>query len=176
MNNDNNLTGFLPLGSVILLDGGEKRLMIIGRKQISVETQKEFDYAGVLFPEGYQNADQLYLFNADDITYIFQMGLLDSEELSFQDLLNNQVSENHNRIYLDEKRKLENIIQKIAEMNATIESEWKGQYFADYLKTYEEFEKAMTDFIKHLEKGDALLQEHEEKNMINIAQSNNGAI
>lgn len=88
MNNDKQMLTLLPLGSVILLEGGEKRLIIVGRKQISTETEEEFDYAGVLFPEGYQNADNFYLFNHSNIESIFQMGLIDSEELAFQQLLN----------------------------------------------------------------------------------------
>lgn len=58
--------GYLPLGSVVSLTGGKKRLSIIGRIQISSETKEQFDYAGVLFPEGYQQADKLYLFNNSD--------------------------------------------------------------------------------------------------------------
>ena len=88
MNNEEQKLSYLPLGTVILLEGGEKRLIIVGRKQISVETRKEFDYAGVLFPEGYQTAETLYLFNHSDIESIFQMGLVDSEEINFQALLN----------------------------------------------------------------------------------------
>lgn len=84
MNHEEQKLSYLPLGTVVLLEGGEKRLIIIGRKQISVETKKEFDYAGVLFPEGYQSSENLYLFNHSDVENIFQMGLIDSEELSYQ--------------------------------------------------------------------------------------------
>lgn len=79
--------GYLPLGSVVSLTGGQKRLSIIGRTQVSAETKEQFDYAGVLFPEGYQQADQLYLFNNSDIEHISQMGLIDDEELAFQHFL-----------------------------------------------------------------------------------------
>ena len=84
MNREEQKLSYLPLGTVILLEGGEKRLIVVGRKQISVETKKEFDYAGVLFPEGYQSAENLYLFNHSDVESVFQMGLIDDEELNFQ--------------------------------------------------------------------------------------------
>ncbi|TNU81190.1 DUF4176 domain-containing protein [Lactococcus lactis] len=87
MNHEEQKLSYLPLGTVVLLERGEKRLIIIGRKQISVETEKEFDYAGVLFPEGYQSSENLYLFNHSDVENIFQMGLIDSEELSYQTFL-----------------------------------------------------------------------------------------
>ena len=88
MNREEQKLSYLPLGTVVLLEGGEKRLIIIGRNQISVETKKEFDYAGVLFPEGYQSADNLYLFNHSDIKSIFQIGLIDDEELAYQSIIN----------------------------------------------------------------------------------------
>jgi hypothetical protein len=162
MNNEN-LKGFLPLGSVVLLEGGEKRLMIVGRKQIQETSRQSYDYSAVLFPEGYQNANQLYLFNAEDISYIFQMGLLDSEELAFQNLLSEQ-TRNHNTIYLEAKKKIENAIQSIKEMNDTVESEWQGQLFKSYLETYQQLDEKMTDFIQLLGKGDTLLQEYEQEN------------
>lgn len=106
MENKVELKGFLPLGSVVLLTGGEKRLMIIGRKQVSAESKKVFDYSAVLFPEGYLNAEQLYLFNAEDIAFVFQMGLLDSEEIAFQKILSESAqSEPEPSVYLEAKEK-----------------------------------------------------------------------
>ena len=43
----------LPIGSVVTLKEGTKRLMIIGRLQQNVRTKKVYDYAGCLWPEGY---------------------------------------------------------------------------------------------------------------------------
>ena len=44
----------LPIGSVVLLENGEKRLMISGIMQSDAEKQgKEFDYLGILYPEGH---------------------------------------------------------------------------------------------------------------------------
>ena len=43
----------LPLGSIVVLKNGYKKLMIIGRKQIQQSENKIWDYLGVLYPEGY---------------------------------------------------------------------------------------------------------------------------
>lgn len=45
----------LPIGSVVTLKEGTKRLMIIGRLQQNVRTKKVYDYAGCLWPEGYMD-------------------------------------------------------------------------------------------------------------------------
>ncbi|WP_461221006.1 DUF4176 domain-containing protein [Lactococcus cremoris] len=73
-----NLKEFLPLGSVVLLAGGEEKLMIIGHKQIEIETKREFDYSAVLFPDGYKDELALYHFNREEIVYIFQTGFFDN--------------------------------------------------------------------------------------------------
>lgn len=42
----------LPIGSVVLLRGGEKRLMICGRIQTRAGSDKVYDYSACLYPEG----------------------------------------------------------------------------------------------------------------------------
>lgn len=76
---------YLPLGSVVLLKGGSKRIMIYGRKQIQVGTDTEWDYIACLFPEGNINEEYTYLFNHDQIERIIFLGLQDEEELYFRD-------------------------------------------------------------------------------------------
>lgn len=52
----------LPIGSVVTLKEGTKKLMIIGRLQQNVNTQKIYDYAGCLWPEGiWTRIDVMYL-------------------------------------------------------------------------------------------------------------------
>ena len=74
---------YLPLGSVVLLKGGKKRIMIYGRKQGDIKTHIEYDYVGCLYPEGMINANATFLFNHDDIERIFFLGLQDAEEDAF---------------------------------------------------------------------------------------------
>ena len=56
----------LPIGSVVTLKEGTKRLMIIGRLQQNVRTKKVYDYAGCLWPEGYMDKEHCYVFNHDE--------------------------------------------------------------------------------------------------------------
>ena len=77
--------GVLPVGSVVLLEESTKKLMILGYLQ-SMEgdsEQKIYDYCGCLFPEGYMSADQVYLFDHEQIEEIFFLGYQDQEEQEF---------------------------------------------------------------------------------------------
>lgn len=74
----------LPIGSVVLLQKAEKRLMIVGIKQIDAEGKgKEYDYLGVLYPEGHMGEDFQYLFNHEDIDEVIFKGYEDYERESF---------------------------------------------------------------------------------------------
>ena len=66
------MDGFLPIGSVVLLKGAQKKLMIIGRFQVSVKTEKIYDYSGCLYPEGFMNPQDLFLFQNDDIEKVYE--------------------------------------------------------------------------------------------------------
>lgn len=86
---------FLPIGSVVLLKGGKKRVMICGRLQARVEDAVLFDYSACLFPEGIINPKELYLFNNEDIDTVFFVGLQDSEEFAFRTYLQKQIEQSN---------------------------------------------------------------------------------
>ena len=93
------LDNFLPIGSVVLLKDAEKKLMIIGIKQIKEdEEQKEFDYIGVLYPEGYLGNDTNYLFNHTDINDIVFTGYTNPERNEFIDFLKEAYLKQENEI------------------------------------------------------------------------------
>ena len=72
---------YLPLGSVVLLKGGIKKLVIVGRG-LTVkmgEKIKFFDYAGAQFPEGIMG-DQLGYFNHDGIASVVFKGYSDDDD------------------------------------------------------------------------------------------------
>jgi len=80
-------TGLLPIGSVVLLKNSTKKVMIIGLCQTEatdVNEEKVWDYAGCLFPEGYLNPDELYLFNGEQIESIYAFGYQDEEQFEFK--------------------------------------------------------------------------------------------
>ena len=77
--------GLLPIGSVVLLKDSTKRVMIIGLCQKGTsDPDKVWDYAGVVFPEGYMSADKVFLFDTAQIEQIYQIGYLDAESHNFK--------------------------------------------------------------------------------------------
>lgn len=80
----------LPIGSVVILKGGKKSLMIFGRKQMSNIDNKVWDYLGCLYPEGCLGAEYCFLFNEEDIEEIIFKGYSDkNNELFEKKLLGN---------------------------------------------------------------------------------------
>ena len=72
---------FHPLGSVVLVRGGIKKIMVIARG-LAAEVQgeiKAFDYGGCLYPEGLI-AEQLLYFNHADIAKVVFKGFVDDDE------------------------------------------------------------------------------------------------
>ncbi|WP_339177687.1 DUF4176 domain-containing protein [Oceanobacillus sp. FSL W7-1293] len=95
------MESLLPNGTIVLLKGGNKRLMIYGRKQLvtdeemeNLQTEEEenteqqmYDYIGVPYPEGYISQEYTYVFNHADIIDIVSHGYEDEEEEKFQKIL-----------------------------------------------------------------------------------------
>lgn len=73
----------LPIGSVVILNGGQKKLMIFGVKQTDNNTGTEYDYIGVLYPEGNIGEQGQFLFNQSDIEQVFFQGYEDDERDEF---------------------------------------------------------------------------------------------
>ena len=79
---------FLPIGTVVLLKGAKKRLMITGFCSFDEEKKdKAFDYTGCLYPEGIISSKQMALFNHDQIDKVFYLGYSDQEEKIFKQKL-----------------------------------------------------------------------------------------
>ena len=94
MNEQNIKEKYLPVGTVVLLKNGSKRIMINGFCTMdSNQPERVYDYSGVLFPEGSLSSDQTLLFDHNQIIRIDHMGLEDNEEKEFKiklvELLNN---------------------------------------------------------------------------------------
>ncbi len=76
---------YLPLGTIVVLKGGTKKIMIYGRQQYQLsENQKLWDYVGCLYPEGFISDDYNIFFNQEEVQTIVFNGYEDSEELEFQ--------------------------------------------------------------------------------------------
>lgn len=74
----------LPIGSVVLLKGGEKRLMICGRIQTRAGSDKVYDYSACLYPEGITGPAGMYFFDREAVETVFFLGFQDKEELDFR--------------------------------------------------------------------------------------------
>lgn len=64
----------LPIGTVVLLKGAIKKLVIIGILQKAADSGQQYDYMGVLYPEGFLKPEMTFLFNHDDITDVIFRG------------------------------------------------------------------------------------------------------
>ncbi len=79
---------FLPIGTVVLLKDGIKRVMINGYCAVSSDEKNTvYDYSGVLFPEGLLKDDHFLLFNHNQIVRIDHLGFSDEEQKKFVDKL-----------------------------------------------------------------------------------------
>lgn len=87
---------FLPLGTVVLLKGAEKRLMITGFCTMPTDDEKGtlYDYCGCMYPEGIISTNQTALFNHEQIEKVFFVGYSDEEEKDFKFKLKQLINAN----------------------------------------------------------------------------------
>ncbi len=83
------MNDFWPVGTVVVLRGNEKQLMIIGRLQEN--EGRVYDYSAVYFPEGYLDSEQIFLFMEEDIERVYHVGLLNDEEYALRNYLSVQL-------------------------------------------------------------------------------------
>ena len=80
-----NTERFLPIGSVVLLKGGTKKIMVTGFCSVdSDDKTKLYDYTGCIYPEGFLDYNEICLFNNDQIEQIFYKGYESDEEKEFK--------------------------------------------------------------------------------------------
>lgn len=88
---------YLPVGTVVMLRNGTKRVMINGFCTMDANSpEKVYDYSGVLYPEGSLSSDQTLLFDHEQIVRVDHMGLEDDEEREFKTKLKEILAESAN--------------------------------------------------------------------------------
>lgn len=129
---------YLPVGTVVLLKNGKKRVMITGFCVTPQGKDEAYDYSGCLYPEGFLSSSQNCLFNHSQIEKVFHMGLIDEEEIKFKgqlksliemadqfskfkDIDNNQQNSNDSEIVKEESNLNEEV-----EMEEVINEATKG--------------------------------------------------
>ena len=89
-----NVEKYLPIGSVVLLKNGKKRVMVTGFVAVAKETKDRiFNYMGCLYPEGVISSDKNLLFDHDQIDKIYYMGYRDEEWQKVEDKIKALVAE-----------------------------------------------------------------------------------
>lgn len=89
-----NFDKYLPIGTVVTLKGGTKRIMITGFCcKENNEASKVFDYCALLYPEGFIE-NHFMLFDHSQIEKIHYIGLNDDENKLFQNNLKNYMEQN----------------------------------------------------------------------------------
>ena len=81
---------YYPIGTVVTLAGGDRPIMIYGRKQIQENANLIWDYVACLYPEGNLGDDYTIFFQHEEISKVKYMGHSSKEEERMQQLLNHQ--------------------------------------------------------------------------------------
>ena len=85
---------YLPIGTVVLLNGGTKKVMITGFCSVTEEEKdKVYDYTGCIYPEGYLDYDEICLFDHNQLEKVYHMGYIDEECQDFNEELKNITSQ-----------------------------------------------------------------------------------
>ena len=82
-------TEYYPLGTIVTISGGIKKIMIIARgvaTKLDGKTQA-FDYGGCPYPEG-MIEDQLLFFNHEDIAKVAFEGFSDEDNVLMVEYIN----------------------------------------------------------------------------------------
>ncbi len=90
-----NAIDYLPLGSVVQLNGGIQKLLVIARA-LNVNNEGKqyfFDYGGVPYPEGL-TGDQIAYFNHDQINKVIFEGFRDDDDVIVVRNIHNYLEKN----------------------------------------------------------------------------------
>lgn len=81
----------LPIGTVLTLKEGTRKLMVTGRLQREKKTGKVYDYAACLWPEGMIDSRYCYLFNNENVHILYHIGYQSTEEFQYRTILDEQI-------------------------------------------------------------------------------------
>ena len=75
---------YLPLGSVCLLKGGQRYVVVIGYLGVSNDDlNTAYDYMGAVYPLGVISTDVTFMFDHEQIEKVVFKGFVDEEGLEF---------------------------------------------------------------------------------------------
>ena len=89
---------FLPIGSVVVLNGGIKPIMITGYcMEVEDKPGELFDYRGCPYPEGILSSEGVALFNGSDISEVVFKGFLNDESTKFLETITKIIEEHKDK-------------------------------------------------------------------------------
>lgn len=137
----------LPIGTVVLLKGATKKLMITGYYSKAADSDKIYTYNACIFPEGYME-NTFCLFDANQIDEVFYKGLENDEFEKYTNNLSPKVEVSSgkgivNDNYSSTKEKKKNGRVPKAPTNPKSKSEMRAEYGVN---------KISGENIKHLRK------------------------
>ena len=100
---------YLPLGTIVELDGFNNYVMIGGYRAMNAARQRMFDYLGCVYPIGTTNPNETLLFNHNQIVKIVFMGFEDERSKKFH-------------VYLDKAERMNEESMKVDLREYTIEN------------------------------------------------------
>lgn len=94
---------FLPIGTIVILKNGTKKIMITSYLVITGSKEKDkekkmFDYGGYPYPVGMLETSYSLGFNHDQIDKVVHMGHVDNEYKELNELMNKNYKDFHKLI------------------------------------------------------------------------------
>ena len=83
---------FLPLGSIVIISGNSRKIMITGFYRTNNLDQLYYDYSGCPYPEGLLDNSKEILFNHNQIISLLYNGMKTEEEMIYKEKLKAFVS------------------------------------------------------------------------------------
>lgn len=78
---------FLPIGTVVLLKGAKRKIMITGYLPIYKKKNKVYDYSACLWPIGYLDSETMIAFDKEVIEKVCFVGYSNEEQQQFYETI-----------------------------------------------------------------------------------------
>ena len=83
---------FYSVGTIVSLFNTKQRLMIAGYLQRNNQSDKIWDYVGVVYPAGFLTPNRMVLFDHEQVENIYYVGCQNVESLKFIDAIKKQAA------------------------------------------------------------------------------------
>ena len=84
---------YYPIGTVVILKGGNRPIMIYGRQQIQASSNLIWDYVACLYPEGNLGDDYNIFFQHEEVDRVLYPGFSSKFDDKMQEILNSKTAQ-----------------------------------------------------------------------------------